>query len=66
MFHPRRVVIIGDLAATFVIFPVPSIALVFWRTFELLLGDGGTVTPKAGVILKRVPGGGCVTGVDAL
>src|SRR5262245_34765080 len=65
MFPPRRVVIIGDLAATLKIFPVPSIALVFWRTFELLLGDVGAVPPKTGVILEGVPGDRIGVAADA-
>src|SRR4029450_6034108 len=65
MFHPRRVVIIGDLAATLKVFPVPRIALVFWRTFELLLGDVGAVTPKGGVILEGVPGDRIGAAADA-
>src|SRR6267143_3173897 len=56
VFDPRRVVIIGDLAATLKIFPVPALALILWRTFELLLGDVGAIAAKAGVILEGVPG----------
>jgi len=55
VFHQRRVVIITDVAATLVIFPVPTLALVLRRTFELLLSDGGAVPPKAGVILEGYP-----------
>src|SRR2546428_2196890 len=65
VFHQRRVVIITDVAATLVIFPVPTIALVLRRTFELLLRDVGAVTPKAGVILESVPGDRIVVAADA-
>src|SRR5712691_12347871 len=56
VFDPRRVVIIRDVAATLEILPVPTIALILRRTFELLLGDVGAVPPKAGVIAEGGPG----------
>src|ERR1043166_8734958 len=56
VFDPRRVVIIIDVAATLVIFPVPTLALILRRTFELLLSNGGAVPSKAGVIAEGGPG----------
>src|ERR671931_641434 len=53
---PRRAVIIVDLAATRAIFPVPTLARVLRRPFQLLLGDIEAVPPQAGVIRERVPG----------
>src|SRR4029453_17472037 len=65
VFDPRRVVIIGDLAATLEIFPVPTLALILGRTFELLLGDVGAVAAEASVILEGVPGDRIIVVADA-
>src|SRR5439155_20101773 len=65
VFSPRRAIIIVDMAATRAIFPVPTRARVLRRTFELLLGDVGTVPTKAGVILEGVPGDRIVVAAEA-
>ena len=42
-----------DVAATLVIFPVPTIALILRRTCELLFGDVGAVSPKASTAFRK-------------
>src|SRR5262249_53903312 len=62
---PRRAVIIVDLAATGAIFPVPTMARVLRRLFQLRLGDVGAVPTKAGVIVEGGPGDRIVVTAEA-
>src|SRR4029450_7909955 len=65
VFSPRRAIIIVDLAAPRAIVPVPTLARVLRRTFELLLGDVEAVPPQAGVIFEGLPGDRIVVAAEA-